>query len=677
MEIEAEQLYSTKPLEIINSRKQAILKSLEEERQARRNCIAQGKKFKIESYEKPSSPLSLHEENRPLKYEFSSVQRSVTSKISSVPSECTYNQDARPDFMHNQLKEPDFEQLSLIYENYLRSPKMTENPEIPAKTPKKNLSPVRSSSVPNTRRRTAQDVVKEREEEFKKHCTFKPKINKLPSNRSLNYHEIQSSLSIEQRINELSRPKSDIVEKREKLRREKEKINDSECTFKPCITPYKQVNRSFSEYPVEERLYQDAETKLNERERVKREREDEYASQFPFSPQVQSSVTKLVGSKRERPPLYQRLEEVQKEISERKKSIRLETERNDPDLTFKPIINAYSSQLIMMKKSRDQTSTTSRSDSVEKKLKLAENYSIDEQCTFIPKISSYSSNINTKDFLERQKTLQENIKMKREQMIERLQSNYTFKPNIDKTSQYITDSNKERNKDNLAERLNKDGQKKMELQAHLSREHYSKYTFEPRINPISKKLGRSSSLNEMAFANTSKESKKRVAEEKAAEQERKCSFTPKINNSENFKYINSHYKQGEQISQVISEQMSLKQQRHEDLKKVHEYESMKECTFAPQNIGKKANLDAKVKVKGIERFLELREIAKRKEEEQKEREEKVFILNPSYNPDIPYTVPKPFNLHPSNKQTKIEKVKQEMDKKEQSECVFHPQTNEQ
>lgn len=121
--------------------------------------------------------------------------------------------------------------------------------------------------------------------------------------------------------------------------------------------------------------------------------------------------------------------------------------------------------------------------------------------------------------------------------------------------------------------------------------------------------------------------------------------------------------------------MTAKRSKHEIIKKTKEYESMKECTFAPKGVGKVLDMDNSVKVKGMERFLELREIARKREEELKEREEKVFLLNPQTNLEG-YTVPKPFNLHPSNKTVKIEKVKQEIMKKEQSECVFKPQTNE-
>jgi hypothetical protein len=455
MEIDLGHFYSHQPLEISEDRKKGILRSLEDERKARRACIAQGKKYKLESLDTPSSPLSLHDETRPLKREISPSQRSSLPKFSSQSSEVGKTPETRAEFMHNQLKEPDFEQLSHIYENYLRSPKMLAPVPAVKKSVKSVTTPVRCASAPGVRRKNMQELISEREEEFKKNCTFKPQINKMGYNKALAYNNPQSGLTFEQKLSQLSRPKSETIEQRERQKREKEMQDNSECTFKPIITPYKQVNRSFSEFPVEERLYQDAEIKMTERERRKREKEEEIAGSFPFSPQVQSSVSKLVGMKREKPPLYQRLDEVQKEISEKKKIIKLEAERNDQDLTFRPQINANSAFLAEMRRSRDQSSSVSRAESVERRTK----YSADENYTFTPQISCTAS-VGTKDFLERQKLQQEKVRERREKLIEQMQSGYTFKPNIDKTSQYITDSNKDRNKNKLEERLNSDYQKK-------------------------------------------------------------------------------------------------------------------------------------------------------------------------------------------------------------------------
>ena len=143
MEIDLDQFYEGQSPVVINNRKEAILKNLEQERQARRACIAQGRKFKIENYDTPSSFLQLTNEDRPLQ-QVSPRNVKMVSKISSFSSEFTRPPDTRQEFMHNQLKEPDFEQLSHIYENYLRSPKVLVENTQPKTTVKKNPNPTRN-----------------------------------------------------------------------------------------------------------------------------------------------------------------------------------------------------------------------------------------------------------------------------------------------------------------------------------------------------------------------------------------------------------------------------------------------------------------------------------------------------------------------------------------------------
>ena len=53
-----------------------------------------------------------------------------------------------------------------------------------------------------------------------------------------------------------------------------------------------------------------------------------------------------------------------------------------------------------------------------------------------------------------------------------------------------------------------------------------------------------------------------------------------------------------------------------------------------------------VEVKGMDKFLQMKEKKKKLEMEQKEREEKIFAIEKKYNPNShgSYTVPKPFPL---------------------------------
>ena len=129
-------------------------------------------------------------------------------------------------------KEPDFEKLSNIYESYIKSPRPCEKYDTAIKpstviqgTPtKKNIIPSsskRPSSAP-ARRKTREQMIQEKEEQLRKECTFKPTINRLPANKSLNYHEKSDNLTLEAKIERWSKPRSEIQDQREKLKRELE-----------------------------------------------------------------------------------------------------------------------------------------------------------------------------------------------------------------------------------------------------------------------------------------------------------------------------------------------------------------------------------------------------------------------------------------------------------------------
>lgn len=612
------------------------------------------------------SPLSIYEENHP--HEQPQAQYYKTPLSNNTSSRHNSSQKPRntSDSMHNQLKKPDFNQISQIYSAYSH---INEHVAVQRKSLSKTPPVSRPASAPLTRKNIVQDLIKERENEFKKSCTFKPKIN-----RNSIISQKNNELTVEQKILKLSRPKSELHEKREKLKRELEDMKCSECTFKPNITPYRGSTKSFSEYPVDERLYQDAEAKYQERERLQRERQDEIAANYPFRPQVQATSNKLVGNKKDKPPIYQRLDEVQKEMMQNRNSIRLEAEQNDPDLTFKPKINRNSYMLAHSKRQRNSSANDNKCLQYHKH---SAQLSFEDKYTFTPNIVSTTSTSSTKDFLERQKVFQEKSRLRKEENADRLQQREcNFTPEIDRTSKYIAESNENRTREKLEVRLMRDHEKSRENKVMLAEKYYSNFTYEPAINQISKTIAKSSSLSDISSNAFTLAMKKKLAEDKALDEERKNSFTPKITKTKKFEYVTSAYKQGDNLANTIREKFKMIEKKREEVKKIQEFEEMRECTFTPHHVARNSYSESRAQIKGIERFLELKNIAKKREEEAKERESKVFIHNPKDRGESYYTVPRPFNLHPSNKKQKIEKIREQLMKKEQDECVFQPKIKE-
>ena len=91
-----------------------------------------------------------------------------------------------------------------------------------------------------------------------------------------------------------------------------------------------------------------------------------------------------------------------------------------------------------------------------------------------------------------------------------------------------------------------------------------------------------------------------------------------------------------------------------------ERQALAECTFAPQ-VGSPAVAEAKggggekpLVVKGIARHMELKGLARRQAEEQAQREQKAFLIDPPQR-TAPYTVPEPFRL--ASEQTGVDELR--------------------
>jgi hypothetical protein len=363
---------------------------------------------------------------------------------------------------------------------------------------------------------------------------------------------------------------------------------------------------------------------------------------------------------------------VQQELHEKRSHIRYLSEINDEDLTFQPKISSNSYHLANNRKTRASSKGSSCSQNSRKCIQS------NEDCTFTPYLTSFTynncKNPSKNDFLERQKFYQSRSQARHEAAVNKVEeSGFRFTPEIDSTSKYLAEHSKYRTSEKLENRLTKEAVKNRELKENLQEKYYSGFTYEPEINSISKSIGKSSSLTEIANNKFSLALKQRLAEEKAVDEERKNSFTPKITKNKKFEYVSSSYKQSNEMLGTIKQQFYLIQQKREESRKLKEMEEMKNCTFKPQgNIGCIFTNEGRVEVKGMDRFLELKSIAKKKEEEMKNREKKMFFQSLKNRTDQSFTIPQPFNIHPSMKKEKVEKVKRELGEKERNECVFRP-----
>lgn len=299
--------------------------------------------------------------------------------------------------------------------------------------------------------------------------------------------------------------------------------------------------------------------------------------------------------------------------------------------------------------------------------------------------------------------------------------------------------------------------KNLELKKQKLREQeYSKCTFKPDINPVSKALGQSSTIDQLArpvteFADTnnivdspsdrkseaatssrealkkyfaSKRFRSKVALEMEQAERAECTFQPTLiasykprgmcssaNTSKlDAKNRSENVWKSDNLLHLIDERRQRKEQEMEAKRSELAVREMKECTFHPnvRKASSKVSTDRQadgtkttrrksssssspspprqqgdsgeqkpVIVRGLGRFLELRDLAKKQQDEQRQREQRAFQPNTAYEPRT-YTVPKPFKLSKSSKDAlrRRLRMKEEMSAKEREECTFQPKTLE-
>jgi len=252
-------------------------------------------------------------------------------------------------------------------------------------------------------------------------------------------------------------------------------------------------------------------------------------------------------------------------------------------------------------------------DSTRRTLKRQQEYAKEKasQLTFQPHMSRGSQEIiNSKsdymgpgsNFMARKATFQKRKQKERNLQIQKEMKNSecTFHPDTGSAAEVLRHTRPHRlNESNLerVERLyRQDVQNKETKIAALRKRHQADCTFKPQINEISKSLARSKTVQELMENRKNRQIKHESAAKREQEIAAECTFQPKVNTSNKAKSIvknlpasqfRVNVNEPEKIVKAIDvyrkdREMKLRQTRQEV-----EYESMKECTFAPDTHGHK------------------------------------------------------------------------------------------
>eukprot|EP00798_Chlamydomonas_sp_ICE-L_P015261 gene15262-21344_t len=201
-----------------------------------------------------------------------------------------------------------------------------------------------------------------------------------------------------------------------------------------------------------------------------------------------------------------------------------------------------------------------------------------------------------------------------------------------------------------------DQQRSEALKDALKQHYYSQFTFSPHINQRSKSIGRRHSLMELHSGDQerTRHSRERavalVEQRDAAE----CTFKPTINPRSAKIAASRRKSKSSLLDGVASEQLhQARAARMHEVRTMREYEEMRECTFKPE-VNKSDPKPVLQKASnslppGTSRYLELQALARKKKEEQKQREDKVWWTAPQGNTRL-YTVPEPFSFEEREQQ---------------------------
>eukprot|EP00201_Polytomella_parva_P019268 CAMPEP_0175057046 /NCGR_PEP_ID=MMETSP0052_2-20121109/11032_1 /TAXON_ID=51329 ORGANISM="Polytomella parva, Strain SAG 63-3" /NCGR_SAMPLE_ID=MMETSP0052_2 /ASSEMBLY_ACC=CAM_ASM_000194 /LENGTH=264 /DNA_ID=CAMNT_0016322187 /DNA_START=161 /DNA_END=952 /DNA_ORIENTATION=- len=191
-----------------------------------------------------------------------------------------------------------------------------------------------------------------------------------------------------------------------------------------------------------------------------------------------------------------------------------------------------------------------------------------------------------------------------------------------------------------------DLQRSQALRGALKEEYYRQFSFEPKLNERSKKIGRRHSISEL-YRN--EEGQRKLQDLIAAaeeEQAQECTFAPQINprSAAIGRMRRPSLFEAPHHSEAAEQ---LRADKAVELRAAIERDEMKECTFTPaiNREGPPMSLDPIV-VPGLGRFLELKALAKKAEDEKLKRQEEVWNLRPKSSSGRIQraTVPQPFSF---------------------------------
>ena len=547
-----------------------------------------------------------------------------------------------------------------------------------------------------------EEIVSKRQSE----CTFTPNITKSKKSKS-------SDVAVR-------RMKTPVKEKfGEEIKKQREADVLKDCTFKPQINESsKKVSKEKTYVPIYNRVGQVQREQHQHLVDKQFSREEELSRNASFTPSLNKKSLELATRSREA-----------------MKSILKAGVRTAPVSSSEN----YSPAPALVSKLNLVPVTDLETYSQIKQLRASALYQDlmeREGCTFTPKLDSTSRKIADESslfkaapsFFDRQETFKElkNLRLERIAKEEMKKVDCTFRPKLisrslssksclcddDARSEVSSCSYRSGHHERILH-LSLDGDRFRAARAAKEQNHYSQFTFRPQISQSQKSferlgLGRISSRTSLSAPNTPRG---RALENVEASFKDSYTFNPQLNkksveivnrlravtanlspnlvanNNElarvsSSKSLQLDLSQTETLPERIETWRLRKELEINRFRKIRDEKEIEECTFAPQTLPQRrvSQPQKPVPVPGLSRFFEFRNLALQKKKEQEEREQKVFLTDPSKLESVRSSQPKPFHLE-SNRRSELRQNKPSIADTEkrdahQRDYSFHPVTSE-
>ena len=480
-----------------------------------------------------------------------------------------------------------------------------------------------------------------------------------------------------------------------------------------------------------ERLHADSDRRSEMRERTRVASERWELSNHSFAPHINPTSEALAAEVTQSRPIHERIEELQRKKDDNIRALRAKLAEEE-DATFAPQINPTSAQLAIAAQQQtsssmplelsarlgshhaSQLSSTAgagRSSAAERlahdamlqierkaQRELQRREAEEQLCTFKPSVNPLSHRLVQEAEASQElpagvfNRLQRAAEVSDERRRERLQQQREeekklFQPTTSEANDILLSARSARLHESELERTERlayvDAKRREALITQLAQQHYAQYTHKPQIDPISAQLARSKTHAELSANASGKALKATLAKKRESIEQVACPFKPTIDSKSAVlaasapERISHNPEHVDSLTARLATEQREREERLERIRRKVEADKMKDCTFAPET-GKQTPSTAEDKpliVRGLGRYMELKQMAKRQSEAQKQREQKAFLIEPPSRLH-PYTVPEPFVLHEKTRDERLERTRKEVEESRNAECTFTPKINE-